>query len=480
MMPDRVDPRGDTPGSILSRAHRARGSLSAIGWPFRVLFSRTRVGDLPSRVMQRVRAQQAVSDVLVGWVQLAVVVFLGLLYAISPKTFSAGSVIEPVPWALGSYFAFTVARLARARRGPLPGWLAGLSCIVDVGLLLLLIWSFHIQYEQPAAFVLKTPTLFYAFVFIALRTLLLEPRLVVLTGLAAAGGWLLTVAAVVLTDRRPGLITRSYVEYLTSSRVLVGAEIDKVVAILLVTGLLAAAMLRGRTLLIRSVSDEVKTHDLERFFAREVVERITAGEVEIVPGHGEGRDAAILYVDIRDFTAMASAMPAAALIELLTEYQARLVPAVLAHGGTAEKYLGDGMMAAFGAVVKREAYAADALRAAEGMVASAERWNEERALAGRPLIGLRIAITVGHIVAGAVGGEARLEYAVVGHPVNVAAKLEKHAKVAGARILCTREAYERAVEQGWGRPCPQSSSRVPRSSACPSRWTSSSWCAERR
>lgn len=91
------------------------------------------------------------------------------------------------------------------------------------------------------------------------------------------------------------------------------------------------------------MSDDVKARDLERFFAREVVERITAGEVEIVPGHGEGRDAAILYVDIRDFTTMASAMPAAALIELLTEYQARLVSAILAHGGTAEKYLPEPM-----------------------------------------------------------------------------------------------------------------------------------------
>ncbi len=424
-------------------------STSGAAGLVRDLFRASGEAALPPRVLQRIREQQAASEILVGWIQLGVVLFLGLLYAVSTKTFSADTMFVPVPWAIGGFLLFTLARLVAAYRRPLHPAISALSCVVDTALLLLLIWIFHVQYEQPPAFILKAPTLIYVFIFIALRALLLEPWLVMLSGLSAAVGWLAVVGAVVLRDNRPELITHNYVEYLTSSRLLVGAEIDKVLAILLVTGLIGVAMLRARTLLLRSVADEVRARDLARFFAPEVAERITTGKVEVVPGRGEGREAAILYLDIRGFTALAATMPPQALIGLLTEYQARLIKPILDNGGTAEKYLGDGMVATFGAVVKRECYAADALRAAEGILEVADRWNAERSTAGEPPIGVRVAITAGTVVAGAVGGEARLEYAVVGHPVNLAAKLEKHAKTEGVRLLCTREAYEEGLAQGW-------------------------------
>ncbi len=428
---------------------RREGPATGVTALIRGLFRSASETDLSPRVRQRIREQQAASEILVGWIQLAVVLFLGILYAVTPKTFSADAMFAPVPWALAGFTGFTLLRLVLAYRRPLSLVFSGLFCTVDIALLLLLIWSFHIQYEQPPAFILKAPTLLYVFIFIALRALLLEPWLVMVAGLSAAIGWLLVVAAVILTDDRPGLITHNYVEYLTSSRVLVGAEVDKIVVILVATGLIGVAMLRARTLLLRSVADEVRARDLARFFAPEVAERITTGEVELVPGRGEGREAAILFLDIRGFTAMASTMAAEELIHLLAEYQARLVQPILDHGGTAEKYLGDGMMAAFGAVVKRDCYAADALRAAEGILTIADRWSAERSATGQPPIGVRVAVTAGPIVAGAVGGEARLEYAVVGHPVNLAAKLEKHAKVEKVRALCTRETYEQALAQGW-------------------------------
>ncbi len=403
---------------------------------------------LAARVRIRIEAERRAAEVLVGCVQAAIVLLFGGLYAAAPKTFSPDAAIEPVPWVLGGYLLFTLMRLFLAHRRALPRWLSAVSCVLDVGLLLGLIWTFHIQYEQPAAFVLKSPTLVYVFIFIALRALLLEPRLVILTGVAAAAGWLLVVAAVLVTDPRPGLVTRSYVDYLNSSSLLLGAELDKVVAILVVTILIGVAMRRAHRLLLRSVSDELRARDLARFFAPEVAERISGG-VEIVPGRGEAREAAILYVDIRDFTGVAASIPPERLIALLADYQARLMPSILEHRGTAEKFLGDGMMAAFGAVIRDEAYAASALRAAEGILARIEGWNLEREARGEAPLAIGIAATAGRVVSGAVGGEARLEYAVVGQPVNLAAKLEKHAKVERARALCTAEAYERATAQGY-------------------------------
>ncbi len=223
-----------------------------------------------------------------GWVQLGVVVFLGGLYAVSPKTVPADR-IAPVPWALAGYLSFTLLRLAGAHHRVLPAWLTALSCIADVGLLLVLIWTFHVQYAQPAAFVLKAPTLFYVFIFIALRALLLEPRQATINGLTAAAGWLAVVGAVIVSDTRSGLVTRDYVEYLTSSRLLIGAELDKVVTILLVTALVALAMRRARTFLLRAIAEEARAQDLARFFAPIVAEQITAGEIELVCRGGARR-----------------------------------------------------------------------------------------------------------------------------------------------------------------------------------------------
>lgn len=100
--------------------------------------------DVSARVRRRVQEQQAESEILVGWVQLGIVLFLGCLYAVSPKTVPA-DLIAPVPWAVAGYLSFTLLRLADAHRRVLPGWLTTLSCIVDVGLLLVLIWTFDWQ-----------------------------------------------------------------------------------------------------------------------------------------------------------------------------------------------------------------------------------------------------------------------------------------------------------------------------------------------
>ena len=143
---------------------------------------------LPERVERAVREQQDASEVLIGWIQLAVVATFAALYALSPKTFAADAPFRPVPWAIGIYFLFTVARLALAYRMRLPAWLLTLSILIDMALLFGLIWSFHLQYGQPPSFYLKVPTLLYVFIFIALRALRFEPSSVVMMTLKHVAG----------------------------------------------------------------------------------------------------------------------------------------------------------------------------------------------------------------------------------------------------------------------------------------------------
>ena len=89
-------------------------------WRSRIARLRQRA-PLPVRVATRVRMQEADSEILVGWIQLAVVIGFSIVYLIAPKTFRADAPFQPVPWALGIYLGFTVLRLFLAYRHRLPG-----------------------------------------------------------------------------------------------------------------------------------------------------------------------------------------------------------------------------------------------------------------------------------------------------------------------------------------------------------------------
>jgi len=122
-----------------------------------------------------------------------IVTVFALLYAIAPKTFSQDADFAPVPWVLSLYLVFSLIRLGLAINRKLPDWMLYLSSVVDIILLLGLIWSFHLQYEQPPSFYLKSPTLLYLFIFIAIRALHFDPRFVISTGVSAAIGWTMMV-----------------------------------------------------------------------------------------------------------------------------------------------------------------------------------------------------------------------------------------------------------------------------------------------
>jgi adenylate cyclase len=402
---------------------------------------------VPARVRVAIERQQDESERLTAWIQLAIVIFFGILYAVSPKTYSGDLMYPPVTFALAGFAAAALLRLIVAYIGRVPGWLVGSLIVADIGLLLVLIWSFHIQYAQPPAFALKAPTLLYVFIFIALRTLRFEVRYVALAGLTAAAGWLLLAISAIVAD--PGMVTRNYVHYLTANAVLIGAEIDKVITILVVTAVLSLALLRARRLLVAAVVEAAAARDLSRFFAPEIASRITRAEDQLRPGHGEARDATIVTVDIRGFTGLSKTLSPDDLIGILVAYQSHTVPAIQRHGGSIDKFLGDGILATFGTVRPSATHAADALRAIDAVVEAADSWNRERRAAGAVSVPLGVAGAAGPVIFGAVGSESRLEYTVIGEAVNLAAKLEKHNKAIGASASVLGATYDLAVAQGY-------------------------------
>jgi len=434
-------------------------------------FEAPRGAHLPQRVERALLAEQDRGERVIGWVQLGIVTLFAALYFVSRPAegqmldaghwiFSAGVpewlqmvvlhiVRRPVPWALAVYAGVTIVRLVWSYRGRLPPWALLASIVIDITLLMGLIWSFHIQYGQPAAFYLKAPTVLYVFIFIGLRALRFDERYVLVTGLVAAAGWVVLVVYAALSDPSGMPATRNYIEYMTSPKILFGAEIDKVVTIIVVSVLLWLAIRNARQLLQRAVVEGEAAQDLKRFFSPAIAARITGADEPVQAGEGRLCEAAALFVDLRGFTALTRSLPPSETVALLADYQARMVPEIQAHGGTIDKFLGDGIMASFGCTQASDTYARDALEAADAVIAAAHVWYGVRTAAGRTVARVGVGVASGRMLFGAVGDTSRLEYTVIGDAVNLAAKLEKHTKVEAVQGLTDGATFDLAIRQGY-------------------------------
>jgi adenylate cyclase len=400
--------------------------------------------DLSPRIRAVIRAQERRNEILISWVQAGFVALLAVLYFISPRAFHDAVPVEPVPIILAFYAPFILLRLVLSHLGWLNAFFVSLSILVDVLVLGALIWSFHLQYQQPPPFYLKAPTFAYFFIFVALRSLRYDARYVLLTGFAAMGMWLLLLWYAL--SRSDTEITRDFVQYIMGYHVLLGAEVDKLVSIGVVTAILTIGVVRSRRLLAVAAYDAQARRDLTRFFSPDVAQKILSSDNPIHAGEGEIRQAATLMMDIRGFTKLAARETPNAVMKILADYQKRMVAEIFRHSGTIDKFMGDGIMAHFGAATSSETYAADALRAVEALARAAESWAEEP---DHPPLGFGIACASGQTIFGAVGDEERLEYTLIGDAVNLSAKLEKHTKVLEVRGLTTRGTYEAALQQGY-------------------------------
>ena len=386
---------------------------------------------LPERLRNSIQDQQERSEILISVIQLVIVFIFGFLYAIAPKTFSQDADFAPVPWVLAIYLAFSLVRLYLAVKRKLPDWMLYLSSIVDIALLLGLIWSFHLQYEQPPSFYLKAPTLLYLFIFIAIRALHFDPRFVISTGVSAAIGWVLMVIYVLVIDPTNNMITRDYIEYMTSNSVLIGAEFDKIVSILMVTGVLALALHRARNLLFESVIEGSAARDLSRFVPEEIAQKVTQSEEGAITGKGEVSECTILFTDIEGFTAISETLTPEKLIEALNHYFSLIAGPITEHGGVISQFQGDAVLATFNVPRPDSDHASNAVRAALDIQSVLEGVEFGDGIHFHT----RVGINTGAVVGGLVGSGDRVGYTVHGDNVNLTARLEQLNKDYGTRII---------------------------------------------
>lgn len=201
----------------------------------------------------------------------------------------------------------------------------------------------------------------------------------------------------------------------------------------------AADRLRERSRLKRVFAGYVSPQVL-----RDIVEgRIQAGL------QGERRALCVLFSDIRGFTTLSEGLEPEAVIALLNRYFDRMANGVHAHGGTVDKFIGDGLMAFFGAPEALAEPCEAGVRAARAMVAALEDLNQERMAEGQPVLAMGIGLHFGEAAVGHVGGASRHEYTAIGDTVNTAARVEGLTKEAGFPILAT-EAVVTRLASGHG------------------------------
>lgn len=220
----------------------------------------------------------------------------------------------------------------------------------------------------------------------------------------------------------------------------IGAGVDQVQATFSTVAILFGAVVglavsqRGLRLVSDVAVQQLRRERLSRYFSPQVAEALgERGEF----GAGEIREVTVLVADLRDFTALSAGRDGAETVAMLNEVFAVLVEVLFRHGGTLDKYLGDGLLAYFGAPVAQPDHAARAVRCALDCRAALADLNRRRAARGAAALRLGLGLHSGAVVVGDVGVPARREYTLIGEAVNLAARVEEETKRRGEDILLT-------------------------------------------
>jgi adenylate cyclase len=207
------------------------------------------------------------------------------------------------------------------------------------------------------------------------------------------------------------------------------------------SGIAAVAIENGQ-LTNKLAREAVVLSNFQRYFAPDLVDQISGAEGMVQLG-GTKRSVVVFFSDIRGFTPMSEKMSPDDIASLLTEYFTEMVGIVFEHGGTLDKFIGDEIMALWGAPVSKDDDADRAMRAAIDMMAVLKELNEKWSEEGRPPVEIGIGINVGEVFAGNIGAEQRMEYTVIGDAVNVASRLCSNA---GRGQVIVSEPFYNALE----------------------------------
>ncbi len=193
--------------------------------------------------------------------------------------------------------------------------------------------------------------------------------------------------------------------------------------------------------LLGLLTESIQKARLSRFLAPELIE-----EIERNPGLLEGevqeKTATVLFADIRGFTPLSERLTPAQVVTILNRFLETMTEPIMDEGGMLDKYIGDAIMAVFGAPLAQDDHADRAVRAAQAMSNKLLALNRELAEEGLPGLSFGVGIHTGPLVLGAVGSQWRRDYTVVGDTVNLCARIEALTRLLEADILLSQETVD--------------------------------------
>ena len=309
--------------------------------------------------------------------------------------------------------------------------------------------------EWPWQTVLRQPSFLYCLTIPALAALTFRPLLVMWSGVVVAvvwtaGTWVIAWAPGAVVGM--GALGADAPEMVQLQRYLTPAYVDpddavvRIFVLVLLVAILAYAAKRARDLVHEQAEVARERANLARYVAPSMVERLARSDNPLAPVRSQ--DASVLFADIRGFTSMAESLGPAGAMALLCDFHARMAECVFAHGGTLDKFIGDGLMATFGTPETAPDDARRALECATGMLGALAAWNHERGRIGAPPVAIGIGLHHGPVTTGDIGGAQRFEFAVIGDTVNVAGRLEELTRGLGTSLLVSDAALASARAAG--------------------------------
>ena len=190
---------------------------------------------------------------------------------------------------------------------------------------------------------------------------------------------------------------------------------------------------------------ELRNQMIRQVFGRYLTDEVVEGLLENPEGlrlGGEKRRITVLFADLRGFTTMAEKLPPEKVVTLINGFLAVMSKVIMDFGGTIDEFLGDAILVLFGAPVERQDHARAAVACAVQMQLAMEEVNRKNRELGLPEIEMGIGISTGEVVVGNIGSEKRAKYGVVGHTVNLAARIQSQTR--GGQILIAAKTLEEA------------------------------------
>ncbi len=206
----------------------------------------------------------------------------------------------------------------------------------------------------------------------------------------------------------------------------------------------------GVLVVLEDISDEKRLKNLmSRYMSQELAESLLEGE-DLKLG-GDRKEVSVLFSDIRSYSSFTESMEAEDVLFMLNEYFETMVEAIYKYKGTLDKYIGDSLMAVFGAPMSLEDHAWMAVQTAVEMRHRLQEFNAPRSEFGKQIIKVGIGINSGEVISGNIGSSKRMEFTVIGDGVNLASRIEGLSKQYNCDILLSESTYRYCADRIWFR-----------------------------